>query len=73
MGKDLISEKIIMDLEVRCTNRLCDWKDRLENLPKHLKNCAFAKTPNWLNEAQNFANLNENKTDGDMPFLVVRK
>lgn len=33
-------------------NKLCDWRDRLENLPKHVKNCAFAKTPEWLNEAQ---------------------
>lgn len=73
MGKDLISEKIIMDLEVRCPNRLCDWKDRLEILAKHLKSCAFAKTPGWLNDAQKVINLDENKGDSEMPFLVVRE
>jgi hypothetical protein len=52
MGKDLIAEKIIQDLEVFCVNQLCDWKDCLENLNKHVKACPFAETPAWLSKAQ---------------------
>jgi len=52
MGKDLIAEKIIQDLEVYCVNKLCDWRDSLENLNKHVKNCPFAETPAWLSKAQ---------------------
>jgi len=60
MGKDLIAEKIIQDLEVYCVHKLCDWKDSLENLNKHVKNCPFAETPAWLSQAQSSYQAEQN-------------
>jgi hypothetical protein len=55
IGKDLITEKIIQDLEVQCINRMCDWKGRLESLGKHVKTCPYEKPPEWLNNMSNKA------------------
>ena len=52
-GKDLIANKIIQDLEVFCPNRICCWKDRLEEFPKHYKICSKTQIPDYLKEAQN--------------------
>lgn len=52
-SKDLIADKIILDLEVFCPNRICNWKDRLEEFPKHFKICSRTEIPNYLKEAQN--------------------
>ena len=52
-SKDLIADKIINDLEVYCPNRICNWKDRLEEFPKHYKICSQTKIPEYLIEAQN--------------------
>jgi len=62
MGKDLIAEKIIQDLEVFCVNQLCEWKDKLEYLNKHVKSCPFAKTPDWLSQAKNSIKADEPQT-----------
>jgi hypothetical protein len=48
MGKDLIADKIILDLEVFCINKLCDWKGKLSDLQKHVRYCPMAKPPEWL-------------------------
>jgi len=67
MGKDLIADKIIQDLEVYCVHKLCDWKDSLENLNKHVKNCPFAETPAWLSQAQSSYQAEQNlDTVGDI-------
>lgn len=76
IGKDLIAEKIIQDLEVYCVNKLCDWKGGLETLSKHVKACPFAKTPEWLSQAQSSINLDETTVGGggigDMILQAVR-
>ena len=73
MGKDLIADKIIQDLEVYCVNKLCDWKDSLENLNKHVKNCPYAQTPAWLSKAQSNMQAEEKfESVGDMLLQAVR-
>ena len=71
-GKDLIGEKIIQDLEVFCPNKLCDWKDRLENLNKHASSCAFDNPPNWLKEAQNYIHVDGDTDINDVYLQDVR-
>ena len=71
LGKDLIADKIVLDLEVYCVNKLCDWKDKLENLNKHVKTCIFAKAPQWLNEAQNNVGREEDVKVADMFLEAV--
>jgi hypothetical protein len=52
MGRDLIAEKIIQDLEVQCHHKLCDWKGALQLLDKHSKTCIYEKPPEWLAKVQ---------------------
>jgi len=71
MGKDLIAEKIIQDLEVFCVNQLCEWKDKFENLNKHAKSCPYSKTPEWL-KAQSSVKFDDNQAPvGDMYLEAV--
>jgi hypothetical protein len=72
--KDLIPEKIIDDLEVGCINKACEWKDKLELLEKHVKNCKVDKElPSWIREQKEFINVDEDNLhmDGD-DHLVER-
>lgn len=71
-GKDLIAEKIIQDLEVYCPNKLCDWKDRLENLTKHVNCCPYDSPPEWLKEAQSYINVDDDPTANDIFLKDVR-
>ena len=51
MGKDLLAEKIINDLEVFCINdKYCKWKDKLELLTRHVEVCEFQdkNLKDWL-------------------------
>lgn len=50
IGRDIIADKIILDLEVSCVNKLCPWKGKLEILEKHVKYCPYEKTPDWLSK-----------------------
>ena len=60
ISKDQIAEKIIDDLQVACINNLCEWKDRLELLGKHVKNCKIDKElPNWAKNTKNFINIDD--------------
>ena len=59
MGKDLVAEKIIEDLDVACNHKLCDWKGKLSELKKHTKGCAFAKPPEWLSQLQGSKSLED--------------
>ncbi len=68
LGKDLIAEKIINDLEVFCINdKYCQWKDKLELLPRHVEVCEFQdkNLQDWLQsfdkKTQNDETMVENK------------
>lgn len=68
LGKDLIAEKIINDLEVFCINdKYCKWKDKLELLPRHVEVCEFQdkNLQDWLQsfdkKTQNDETMVENK------------
>mgnify|MGYP002620167441 FL=1 len=71
MGKDLLAEKIIQDLEVACVNKLCDWKGCLAELNKHVKACAFAKPPDWLSQFQSTQSFNEDDGPKDISLIGV--
>jgi hypothetical protein len=72
MGRDLIAEKIIQDLEVLCNNKLCDWKGPLQSLEKHVKNCIYEKPPEWLNKVQPKIQLDEKKEISDLLLEQVK-
>ena len=60
MSKDQIAERIIDDLQVACINNLCEWKDRLELLEKHVKNCKIDKElPSWAKNTKNYINIDD--------------
>lgn len=59
MGKDLVADKIIQDLQVQCPNSSCTWKDSLEHLDKHYKNCSYTKSPEWLKTDQEYIKIEE--------------
>ena len=64
--EDRLAAKIIDDLEVSCIHKLCDWKDRLELLEKHVNVCAFKKdVPKWAKELKSEAHvkLDQNKEE----------
>jgi hypothetical protein len=69
MGKDLLAEKIIQDLEVLCINKLCDWKGKLAELPKHVRGCAYAKPPEWLSQFQSTQSFEENPRTTDLALV----
>ena len=49
-----MAARIIEDLEVGCVNKMCEWKDRLENLEKHTKHCQLEKqVPDWVKSLNN--------------------
>jgi len=78
VGKDLVADKIIQDLEVQCGNQECQWKDRLENLDKHIKTCSFFQPPEWLARATDIIEIDDEKPSkhiiyGDViSFLYLR-
>lgn len=41
VSKDIIAEKIIHQLEVKCGFKGCPWEGRLEEYMKHKRNCYF--------------------------------
>jgi len=70
LGKDLIAEKIINDLEVFCVNdKYCKWKDKLELLPRHVEACEFQdkNLTDWL---QGFDRFTDKPKATDPLFLM---
>jgi len=61
LGKDIIADRIIQDLEVQCVNQECQWKDKLENLDKHIKACSFYQPPEWLSRATDIIEIDDEK------------
>lgn len=41
IGKDLVADNLIQDLEAYCPNQSCGWKQDLKNLPLHFQNCQY--------------------------------
>ncbi len=71
MGKDLLAEKIINDLEVFCVNdKYCKWKDKLELLPRHVKVCEF-KDQNLTDWLQGFNNFTSKCTDNQSQSFAM--
>mgnify|MGYP000982476743 CR=1 FL=1 len=61
--EDRLAARIINDFEVSCVNKLCDWKDSLELLEKHVKTCEFEKAlPKWAKELKSEAYVKHDKT-----------
>lgn len=59
MSKDHIANNLIQDLEVKCPNSECSWKNRLEELEEHFRNCNFSQPPEWLTRAQNIIEIDD--------------
>ena len=70
LGKDLLAEKIINDLEVFCVNdKYCKWKDKLELLPRHVKVCEF-KNQNLTDWLQGFDKFTSKCPDNQSFSLI---
>lgn len=64
VSKDIIAEKIIHQLEVKCGFKGCPWEGRLEDYMKHKRNCYFeeGKIPNDIKKYY-FTNREEKEDD----------
>ena len=48
----MLANQLINDLEIRCSNRACDWTGKLGEVKSHLPNCQYREgnLPKWFKE-----------------------
>jgi len=61
-------------LEVARVHNMCEWKDRLELLEKHVKNCKIDRElPAWIKEDKNFINIDEDSQPHDQNEHLIER
>lgn len=48
LEKDIIPEKIVQDLEVKCANKGCHWRGKNEQLRAHFVGCCHRKVEKYV-------------------------
>lgn len=73
IGKDLIAESLIQDLEVDCPSKFCSWKHALLNLPLHLQACEYRCNSQRFSDFPNEKNVFEIETYGEEGIIPSGK
>ena len=52
LHRNLLANQLISALEIRCSNRACQWTGKLEAIKSHLPDCEYREgnLPNWYKE-----------------------